>query len=260
MSDDYVLIPVYGTVDGVKGVMVKQVKVSPEDVDLVSGYRWHLTRGYAASVPSRKYGKRVQIYMHRLILKPGDGILADHINRDKLDNRRSNLRPATESQNSCNRKTRGRSTQFRGVCHRKGKFQGQIKAGAAGTLYLAFRTMPDLAALDYDWAARILHGEFAVLNFPDRTDYTPEGMDAGWFAREGVPRGRHARTKNSTGFRGVQPYRGKFRADSRYGGVGKFLGSFPTAEAAARAVDAFELKHFGERAILNFPDGSKEAM
>lgn len=62
-------------------------QIDENDVSLVSKYRWYLKDGYA--VTSIK-GKRVR--MHHLIFgKPPKGKVTDHINRDRLDNRRVNL-------------------------------------------------------------------------------------------------------------------------------------------------------------------------
>jgi hypothetical protein len=59
-------------------------------------YRWRLTDGYAV----RGYSPNV-IRLHREVLGliKDDGMEADHINRDTLDNRRSNLRAVTHAQN-----------------------------------------------------------------------------------------------------------------------------------------------------------------
>jgi hypothetical protein len=47
-------------------------------------------------------GKRKSIRMHRLIMNPPEGMVVDHINGDRLDNRRENLRVTTQSVNARN--------------------------------------------------------------------------------------------------------------------------------------------------------------
>lgn len=64
--------------------------VDAADFPSLQGYRWHLCNGYVA----RKNSLQQNVYMHRelLGLSSGDGLEGDHKNRNKLDNRRSNLR------------------------------------------------------------------------------------------------------------------------------------------------------------------------
>lgn len=78
----------------------KRAIIDDEDYELVSKYKWHFDGRYAA------HKGRKKIYMHRLIMgkSPLD---VDHINRDKLDNRRKNLRFCTRSQNLLNKKVKG---------------------------------------------------------------------------------------------------------------------------------------------------------
>lgn len=74
-------------------------------------HRWGLhTAGYAA-----RKADGTTVYLHREIvgLTPGDGLMADHINRDKLDNRRANLRVVTPAGNAQNVPGLG---PYRGVC------------------------------------------------------------------------------------------------------------------------------------------------
>lgn len=87
--------------------------VDDEDLPLVSSKRWYCEVGYAAT---SVHGRAIK--MHRLIL--GDdipvGMECDHINRDRLDNRRSNLRVCTHAENMQNRPThRNGKSRFRGV-------------------------------------------------------------------------------------------------------------------------------------------------
>jgi len=76
--------------------------VDQGDLEFLAQWKWKKHRkGYAY----RNAGKRLgNIYMHRLILglEKGQGI-ADHINRNKLDNRRENLRAVTQSESNHNR-------------------------------------------------------------------------------------------------------------------------------------------------------------
>lgn len=95
------------------------VRVDATDYDALAVYNWHLAaNGYAAR--SQRFGPGVKrmIYMHRVILglAHGDSRAVDHINRDGLDNRRSNLRIVTDAQNKQNLAPRaGCTSRFRGV-------------------------------------------------------------------------------------------------------------------------------------------------
>lgn len=73
--------------------------VDYEDALRVAVYRWHRnSNGYAA----RPAGQGRIVLMHRQLLglSPGDGVEVDHVNRDKLDNRRENLRAGTHAENA----------------------------------------------------------------------------------------------------------------------------------------------------------------
>jgi hypothetical protein len=75
--------------------------IDSSDYSLVSQYNWHLSNtGYAVW----RGGKpRHTIRMHRLILNTPEGMDTDHINHNKLDNRRSNLRVCSRSINLHNK-------------------------------------------------------------------------------------------------------------------------------------------------------------
>jgi hypothetical protein len=108
-------------------------------------------------------GTRYPIYMAREILNTPRGVRADHRNHDTLDNRRFNLRPATEAQNHQNsRKRRDNTSGFRGVSFQKrsGKWQARIRVNGT-RLYLGCHATPEIAAIAYAEAVHRLHGEFA---------------------------------------------------------------------------------------------------
>jgi hypothetical protein len=88
----------------------------------------------------------------------------DHIDQDKLNNRFSNLRLATESQNSCNRRGKG-AIAAKGVTRHKRdrKYAARIKVNGKEICVGRFDSV-DEAAHAYNKAAILYHGEFAVLN------------------------------------------------------------------------------------------------
>lgn len=95
----------------------------------------------------------------------------DHINMNKTDNRFSNLRLASRSQNNTNRgpnKTRLNGCKYKGVYWRDRKTQWTAQIGIGGkTKNLGFFKTQEAAARAYDAAAREQHGEFVRLNFTE---------------------------------------------------------------------------------------------
>jgi hypothetical protein len=92
--------------------------VDAMDAERVGLFRWYLgTDGYAQS-----YDDTFKtVLMHRVVLalEPGNRLEVDHFNRDKLDNRRANLRVVTHASNGQNIASRtGATSQYRGVTWR----------------------------------------------------------------------------------------------------------------------------------------------
>src|SRR5947209_5570446 len=87
--------------------------VDAEDYPALSQHRWQLQNGYAFRA-FRTNGQKDGLYLHRALLRPPSGLTVDHVNRDKLDNRRANLRLATRSQQRQNAlRTLNKSTLFK---------------------------------------------------------------------------------------------------------------------------------------------------
>lgn len=70
-----------------------------DDLEIVSAHNWHIDSG---GYPST-YEKGSQLRLHRLLLTDiPKGLVVDHINRNKMDNRRKNLRIVTQKENGQN--------------------------------------------------------------------------------------------------------------------------------------------------------------
>lgn len=143
----------------------KVALVDDEDYDWLSQWNWHyMSNGYAAR--SVRHGKnKTFILMHRQIAETPDGLQTDHINGEKLDNRRGNLRVCTASENRWNMKLGSRNkTGYKGVYKRLRRYVVMI-AGDNGNRYIGTFATPEEAALAYDEAAREKFGKFAKTNF-----------------------------------------------------------------------------------------------
>ena len=135
---------------------------SPEDAHFLTG-KWR-------AVPKGRtvYVRLENLYLHRLILDITANLHGDHINGNALDNRRSNLRPATRHENMRNAAPhRDGTSLYHGVSWVKmaNYWRAQIYVDGKQK-NLGNWTTQEKAALAYDTAARTHFGEFARLNFP----------------------------------------------------------------------------------------------
>lgn len=139
--------------------------VDDEDYEWACLHTWHLTaKGYAAT----HFSGNSKLRMHREIIKAPPGIEVDHIDGNKLNNCRSNLRLATTAQNQANRVMRNKDTGYIGVSfdpRSPSPYVARISKDNK-ILHIGRYKDPVEAAKDYDKKALELRGEFAVLNFP----------------------------------------------------------------------------------------------
>ena len=152
--------------------------VGPADYEKLNKYNWHALKCrdtfYAVRIGRKSEARRGKnIWMHRVVLGLDEGVICDHINHNGLDNRKANLRPATHSQNMCNRpkrKTKCRS-KYKGVFwnDEKRKWQAQIKHKGRA-IHIGYFDYEQDAAIAYDDYAIELFGEFAYLNHQHRPE------------------------------------------------------------------------------------------
>lgn len=148
--------------------------VDAEDAELVGRYNWSATPrsygGYYASTNIRNgAGERQTLYLHGVLLyglEPSGKLRhVDHRDHDSLNNRRDNIRPAGHSTNGANRHGWS-SSGYKGVYAQPSGFIAQIRKQKQ-LHHLGMFQDPAEAAKAYDAAARVFHGEFAKLNFPE---------------------------------------------------------------------------------------------
>lgn len=99
-----------------------KVLIDKDDYTKVTKFKWYYSsNGYIMS--------DTRLYLHRYILNAPKGLEVDHINHNKFDNRKCNLRLCTRSQNSRNKKYQSNSkTQVKGVylCKTTGKYACEL--------------------------------------------------------------------------------------------------------------------------------------
>lgn len=162
----------------------KKAIVDDIDYPLVSKLKWFYRKsgktngknGYAQHVfhikgsfdKKTRKSKRKSLFMHNFIMQPLKEFQVDHINRNGLDNRRSNLRVGTISQNYANfPKKQNTKSKYRGVSfqQRKNGKQWQASTTVNGkSVYIGIYKTKGEAALAYNKAAKKFFGKFAQLN------------------------------------------------------------------------------------------------
>jgi hypothetical protein len=126
------------------------------DYDSVKNLVWHTTtQKYAAT---RMNGKVV--LLHRLVSKPEKGLVVDHINGDRLDNRRCNLRNITQLQNTWNYKNESKITNIKNITRRNKRWIVRMYIDYKETWLGSFSTLEEALEIRNE-AYKKYRGEFA---------------------------------------------------------------------------------------------------
>jgi hypothetical protein len=210
--------------------------VSDEDYEHLSKYKWHVNKGYPERSENIGGGKILHVKMHKEILNQPKGYVADHINGDKLDNRRENLRICTQGENAKNKRlSKVNTSGFKGVSldKKSGKWSAYVS-----NKHIGYFDDIETAARAYDYHALLRHGEFALINFPNETPTEPVII----------------RRKVSSLYRGVSwSSRDEvWRPQISKEGKRYCLGSFSNEHEAALAYNAKSIELFGENAFINY--------
>jgi len=159
--------------------------IDSEDAEKVLAHNWFLnSQGYPA------YGiwRNKQMRMHHLIVGMNPDGKIDHINGNTLDNRKCNLRFASNTENARNRrKTKSpTSSKYKGVSFYKntGKWRAYIKVNKKFIALGSYELEVD-AAKAYNAAALLYHKDYANLNVLEYNQhkesdapYPPDFIDA----------------------------------------------------------------------------------
>ena len=171
-----------------------------KDWELYGSRKWHKSdTGYAVN-RGRVDGDKRTIRFHRLVAGTPEGLFTDHLNHDRLDNRKKNLRVCSHESN-----VRNRPSGEKGYCWDESKQK---------------------------WMVRYRH------TFYGRYATEEEAQGAVKLARSGVPyekkRARRRRFDLPTGVFRNKSCRG-YQAKAQIAGVRYYLGVFETIEEAERA-------------------------
>lgn len=150
----------------------KFVLVDDSDYEWLSQWKWqynvngYATRGKYIKGSGRKNQRNSLIYMHRIIMNTSEKMEVDHINGKGLDNRKSNLRNCTFSQNRMNSRVRKDSKSgYKGIRFVENRKKWYVSiATNRKRIFLGYYVNKTEAIESYNQAARKYFNEYALLN------------------------------------------------------------------------------------------------
>lgn len=150
--------------------------VDDEDYAGLARHRWYVAKtGYVVRSEHISGSKRNRIsrkhLMHRVVLNALPNEMVDHVDGDRLNNSRENLRLCSGRQNNANRLKlpNAKLSRFKGVTvsgKKRHPWKAQVKLPNGQNKNLGHFDTEERAAIAYDEASRRLFGDFARYNFP----------------------------------------------------------------------------------------------
>lgn len=216
--------------------------VDDEDYEDLMKLKWHVNQGgYAVRMIKHptKSGKQVVLQMHRYLmgLTHGDQRHVDHIDVDRLNNTRANLRICTYVENARNKSKPSHNTSgFKGVyAYYGGRWRAAISSGKRKYVHLGVFDTPEAAHAAYCQAADRLYGEFSN-HGGDLADYEALARQERTPVSTASRNAKRTYT-NTSGYQGVtRSFNGKrWIARIEINGKQNYLGTFDSAEAANAA-------------------------
>jgi hypothetical protein len=161
LYDDYAEVCLYNT----KSEEVARAKIDIENITICKQYKWRLKNdGYVVTTTkTNELPRKTTKYIHRWIMSEPDSKVIDHINHDKLDNRKCNLRVCTQTENSQNKQLTDRNKSgCLGVSWSKvmNKWYARINVNGEN-VYLGYFTNKEDAIKVRKEAEQKYFGEFA---------------------------------------------------------------------------------------------------
>ena len=140
------------------------VIIDDEDFERVSAINWRLISNVYFGIGKRINGKYKIIRLHRFIIDAPEGYEVDHVNCNTLDNRKTNLRLCTRTQNSRNRlKNKNNSSGYKGVTRDRNRWRAMIIAENKRVVLGIYETKEE-AYKAYCEASKKFHGEFGRIS------------------------------------------------------------------------------------------------
>ncbi len=216
--------------------------VDEDDFIHFSKFKWHCGKeGYAMGW----MGGGRKVYLHRMIMNAPDGLEVDHINRIRLDNKKSNLRICTQVENKRNARKKNRDSQYHGIRRDNTgkKWIVTLRNNEENPRFLGTFTNEIAAVNARNYYAKIYHKEFALINdvvFMEKEEWEK-------YKTESYP------TSKTYQYKGVRrASKGdKWQAYITYEKKQLHIGHFQTEIEAAIAYNRKSFELFGDVSLLN---------